>query len=69
LLLSYRLRLISVALLIGSFAAIRSVIASCSVIATSGTPSRPAEVAAGISTALLAPLVGMLFMTPGYPTH
>ncbi|TWT79659.1 hypothetical protein CA13_10650 [Planctomycetes bacterium CA13] len=53
---------------IGLFAAIQGAIASYSIIATSVTTPKPSEVAAGISTALVAPLVGMLLMVPGYAT-
>ena len=38
------------------------------IIATSATPPRPSEVAVGISTALVAPLVGIVLMVPGYAT-
>jgi hypothetical protein len=59
---------VHVPFLIGVFAAIRGGIASYSVIAMSTTPPKPSDVAAGISTALFAPLVGMLLMVPGYAT-
>ncbi len=55
-------------LLIGVFAAIQGGIASYTVIATSAATPKPSDVAAGISTALFAPLVGMIFMVPGYAT-
>ncbi len=59
---------VHIPLLVGVFAAIQGGIASYAVIAmSSGTP-KPSEVAAGISTALVAPLVGMLLMIPGYAT-
>jgi hypothetical protein len=38
------------------------------VIAVNATTPKPSEVAAGISTALFAPLVGILLMIPGYAT-
>jgi uncharacterized membrane protein len=55
-------------LLIGIFAAIQGGIASYTIIATSGATPKPSEVAAGISTALIAPMIGMLLMVPGYAT-
>lgn len=57
---------VHVPLLIGIFAAIQGAIASYSVIAMSDATIKPSEVAAGISTTLVAPLVGMLLMVPGY---
>lgn len=60
--------IVHVPLLIGVFAAVQGAIASYTVIAMSGASPKPAEVAAGISTALVAPLVGMLMMVPGYAT-
>lgn len=60
--------IVPVPLLIGIFAAIQGGIASYTVIATSAAAAKPSEVAAGISTALIAPLVGMIVMVPGYAT-
>jgi hypothetical protein len=60
--------IVHVPLLIGVFAAIQGGIASYMVIAASATTPKPSEVAAGISTALFAPLVGMMLMVPGYAT-
>ena len=60
--------IVHVPLLIGVFAAIQGAIASYTVIAMSVSSPKPSEVAAGISTALFAPLVGMLLMVPGYAT-
>ena len=60
--------IVHVPLLIGIFAAIQGGIASYTVIATGAAPPKPSEVAAGISTALVAPLVAMIFMIPGYAT-
>ena len=60
--------IVHVPLLIGVFAAIQGGIASYTIIATSATTPKPSEVAAGISTALFAPLVGMVLMVPGYAT-
>ena len=60
--------IVHVPLLIGIFAAIQGAIASYTVIATSVSSPKPSEMAAGISTALFAPLVGMLLMVPSYAT-
>ena len=60
--------IVHVPLLIGVFAAIQGAISSYSVIAMSATTPEPSERAAGISTALFAPLVGMCLMVPGYAT-
>ena len=58
--------IVPVPLLIGVFAAIQGGISSYTVIAASATTPKPSEVALGVSTALIAPLVGMLLMIPGY---
>ena len=60
--------IVHVPLLIGVFAAIQGGIASYTVIATSTSAPKPSEVAEGISTALVAPMVGMLLMVPSYAT-
>jgi hypothetical protein len=60
--------IVHVPLLIGIFAAIQGAIASYTIIAMGGAAPKPSEVAAGISTALVAPLVGILLMVPGYAT-
>ena len=60
--------IVHVPLLIGVFAAIQGGIASYAVIAMSEATPKPADVAAGISTALVAPMVGMLLMVPAYAT-
>jgi hypothetical protein len=60
--------IVHVPLLIGVFAALQGGIASYTVIAMSETTPKPSEIAAGISTALVAPMVGMLLMAPGYAT-
>jgi hypothetical protein len=60
------LLIVHVPLLIGVFAALQGAMASYAVIAQSETAPRPAEIAAGISTALVAPTVGMLVMAPSY---
>lgn len=59
---------VHVPLLVGLFAAIHGGIETCTVIATSAAAPRPSDLAEGISTALVAPLVGMLLMIPGYVT-
>ena len=55
-------------LLIGIFAALQGAIASYTIIANAPTTPKPSEIAGGISTALVAPIVGMLLMIPGYAT-
>ena len=60
--------IVHVPFLIGVFAAIQGAIASYTVIATSAMTPKPSELAAGISTALVAPMIGMLLMVPGYLT-
>ena len=60
--------IVHVPLLIGLFAAIQGAIASYTVIAMSAVTPKPSEVADGISTALVGPLVGMMLMVPGYAT-
>jgi hypothetical protein len=52
--------------LLGLFAALQGAIASYSVIASSATTPKPADVAVGISAALIAPMVGLLLMAPSY---
>jgi len=58
--------IIPVPLLIGVFAAIEGGISSYKVIATLATDPAPGQVAAVISTLLVAPMVGMLLMAPSY---
>ncbi len=58
--------IVHIPLLIGIFAAIQGSISSFLVIATSETAPKPAEVAAGLSTAQVAPMVGIICMIPGY---
>jgi hypothetical protein len=53
-------------LLVGFFAAINGAISSYMVIATSSTTPKPSEIAAGISTALVSLLIGLLLMAPSY---
>jgi len=60
--------IVHVPLLIGVFAAIQGGIASYIIIATSASTPKPSEVAEGISTALVAPMAGMLLMVPSYAT-
>lgn len=59
---------VHIPLLIGIFAALHGGFASYMVIATSEAAPKPADVAAGISTALVAPMAGMLLMLPAYAT-
>lgn len=56
--------IVHIPLLIGLFAAIEGGIQTCTVI--HGVAPTSAEFAIGISTSLVAPLVGMLMMVPGY---
>lgn len=60
--------IVHVPLLIGVYAAIDGLIRSYTVIAMSEATVKASEVATGISTALVAPLVGMILMVPGYAT-
>ena len=60
--------IVHIPLLIGVFAAIQGAITSYTVIAMSDATPRPSAVAEGISAALVAPIVGMLLMVPGYAT-
>ncbi len=60
------LLVVHVPLLIGIYAAIRGATNAYMVIATSSTTPKPSELAVGISSALIAPTVGMILMTPGY---
>jgi hypothetical protein len=52
--------------LVGIFGAIDGAIRSYMVIAGSASAPHPSEVAIGISTSLVAPLVGLFLMGPGY---
>ena len=54
--------------LIGVFAAMQGAAASYTIIAMSSVAPKPSELAEGISTALVAPMIGMLLMVPGYAT-
>lgn len=58
--------IIPVPLLIGVFAAIEGGISSFKEIATRATDPAPGQVAAIISTLLVAPMVGMVLMAPSY---
>jgi len=58
--------IVHVPLFIGVFAAIQGAIASYTVIAMSAAAPKPSDLAVGISTALVAPLVGLIVMVPGY---
>ncbi|WP_237607361.1 MotA/TolQ/ExbB proton channel family protein [Roseimaritima sediminicola] len=53
--------------LLGLFGAVSGAISSYRLIATSGSTPHPSDLAAGISTALVALLVGMLLTAPLYP--
>ncbi len=53
-------------LLVGLFGAIQGAISSYTVIAMSSTSPKPSDMAAGISTALVAAMVGVAFTAPGY---
>ena len=52
--------------LIGIFATLQGSIHSFTIIAMSEAAPKPAEIAQGISLALVAPLVGLLLMVPAY---
>ena len=58
--------IVHIPFLIGIFAAIQGAINSYSIIALMDSTPMPTAVASGISTALFAPLVGMLVMVPSY---
>ncbi len=62
------LLIVHMPLLVGAFAALQGMMASFLVIAISGTAPKPAEVAEGISTALVAPFVSLLLIVPAYLT-
>lgn len=57
-----------VPLLIGVLIGLGGAISSYTMVATSATTPRPGEVALGISTALVAPMAGIILMAPGYAT-
>jgi hypothetical protein len=52
-------------MLVGIFAAVQGLLTSYTVIAAAGSP-RPADVAVGVSTSLVAPLAAMLLTAPIY---
>lgn len=58
--------IVSVPMLLGLFGAIQGAIQSYSVISMSSTTVKPSEVAAGISAALVVPMVGMVLMAPSF---
>jgi hypothetical protein len=60
------LLLVHAPILIGIFAALDGLIASYTVIGMSMTTPHPAQVATGISTSLVAPVVAMLLTAPSY---
>ena len=53
-------------LLIGAFGALQGTMSALTVIATSSTAPRPADVAAGVSTAIVVPLVALVLTIPNY---
>lgn len=53
-------------LFVGIYAGIEGAISAYSVIAISDAVPKPSLLAAAISTSLIAPLVGMMFMAPSY---
>jgi hypothetical protein len=60
------LLVVNVPLFVGIFSAIQGLISSYVVIAQSGATPKPFDVTAAMATALIAPLIAMLFMVPGY---
>lgn len=64
--IAFLVLIVHVPLLIGLFAAIQGGLSIYTMIAASSSAPRPSELAEGISTALVAPMVGMLLMVPGY---
>tara|TARA_R110002073_G_scaffold308333_6_gene478252 strand:+ start:3246 stop:3662 length:417 start_codon:yes stop_codon:yes gene_type:complete len=59
---------VHIPLLVGLFAAFQGAISAFTVIAMSSSAPKPAEIAAGFSTALVAPFISLLLMVPGYLT-
>lgn len=57
---------VHVPLFVGFFAAFQGMIASFTIIAMSGTTPKPSELAQGYATAMVAPMMSILMMTPGY---
>jgi len=55
-------------ILIGLAVSLQSAITSYTLIATSGTAPKPSDVAVGISSALVAPLLGIGMAIPAYAT-
>jgi hypothetical protein len=60
------LLLVHAPLMIGIFAAVQGLVSVYSIIGMSGATPKPAELAAGYSVALFAPVVSMLLMIPSY---
>jgi len=60
--------IVPIPLLIGVFAALQGMMASYSLMAAAAVAPKPSEVAEGISTALIAPSVGMIVMGPALAT-
>lgn len=57
---------VAIPLLIGLYGFFDGTIAAFSVIATSASAPKPSEIAVGVSTALVTPLVGLLLTAPSY---
>ena len=55
-------------LLLGAYAALSGAASSFNVLAMSDATPKASAVAEGISTALVAPMAGILLMIPGYAT-
>jgi hypothetical protein len=58
--------LVAMPFLIGLFGMFDGLISSFMVIAQSTTAAKPSELAMGIGTSVVTPLIGMLFMVPSY---
>ncbi|WP_372723859.1 hypothetical protein [Novipirellula sp.] len=59
---------VHIPLLIGLFAVFQGAISAFTVMAMSSATPKPADIAAGFSTALVAPFISLLLMVPGYFT-
>lgn len=57
---------VHIPLLLGIFAGMQGMIASYQIAAMSQATPQPAQLAEGTSTALIAPMVGMLLVAPSY---
>ena len=58
--------IVAIPFLIGLFGMFDGMMASFMVMASSSTSPKPSEVAVGVSTSIVTPLVGMLLMVPSY---